>query len=106
MTKSEVDAMDQPAKCYTELLCLMSRQKDDLVRVTLHRTRTKHRRVRSLVTCYLQNREGTVFTKTFALNGADYSFLLNSISNDFPDVPFEDFSDDSLKHGKDNTDAV
>ncbi len=99
---SELEKLNHPEICYGFLCYKMRLFHEKLDKVTLFRKHNNRGRLISQIVAYTHDSNDTVRTQIFRLYDDDYIWLLNAITEDFPDVPFEDLSDEKDKLVKHN----
>lgn len=97
MTYVELSRM---SRCEVARLYILSQMRifnQKLVSITLYRHHSEREQLISNITCHLLDRKGNVHPRTFKLYDEEYLWFLNSISLEFPDVSFQDLTEEKDK---------
>lgn len=97
MTRQDYELMDKPDLAYHLLLCKLAFFKSELCKITLCRRKTSRGRYIADIVCLVKDRRGMQHMDYFRMHDEEYLWFFGNIQNDFPDVEFEDLTEERYK---------
>lgn len=94
---SDLEKLTHPEVCYGFLCYKMRLFKEKMDKVTLYRKHNSRGRLISQITVYLHDTSHNLHSIVFRLYDDDYLWLISAITEDFPEVAFQDLSDEKDK---------
>jgi hypothetical protein len=94
MRYTEVAKMERQEKAYNLLLFKLTTYNEQLDKVTLYRKKNSRGRLVSSIVCYLVDNADNVRIERFKLYDDEYLWFACALQQDFPEVPFDDLTND------------
>jgi hypothetical protein len=97
MTYQELKNLDRAEIAYLHLISKMRLYNEQLEKITLCRMPNKRDILTANICCHMRDRNGRTSTLFFRLPCEQYLWFCTDVSNDFPETPFEDLTEEKYK---------
>ena len=97
MRYEEVQKMEREQIAYHVLMFRMTLYRERLDKVTLYRKKNAKGRLISTIICYMTDNNGNLRTERYRLYDDEYLWFTCALQQDFPELPFEDLTDEQDK---------